>query len=157
MSEVFCVRKDASGSWSWLNHSSKKLIRQRKHLLQLNNQKVVDTSLMGLYHSDFTRRASRRPTPPRRRECFSILWESDTWQWVFDFGIKDEDVIRLSNVNVAWCLCGHCVTMSKHIESLCCREIAGVHHRMPDSADRDACMNHDWPRRRHRAVLGIDV
>ena len=55
---------------------------------------------------------------------------------IFDYGIKDEDAIRLNNVNAARCLCGYCVPMSTHFESVCCRGIAGVQHRMPDRAVR---------------------
>ena len=62
-----------------------------------------------------------------------LLWDSDSGASL-DF--EDEDVSRINNV--AWCVCGHCIPMTTHIESVCCREITAVQHRIPDLSR--ACM-----------------
>jgi len=58
-----------------------------------------------------------------------LLWDSDSSA---SLDLEDEDVSRLNNV--AWCVCGHCIPMTTHIESVCCREITAVQHRIPDRA-----------------------
>ena len=65
-----------------------------------------------------------RPVCEPRSETFSpgscspLLWDSDSCA---SLEFEEGDVSRLNNV--ACCVCGHCIRMTTHIESVCCQEI----------------------------------
>ena len=49
-----------------------------------------------------------------------------------------QEPLALSRVgNVDWCRCGNCIAMATHTESLCCKEMAAIEHRM---ASGDSCI-----------------
>ena len=71
------------------------------------------------------------PVCEPRSETFSP-WSSSPLLWDSDSGASLDFESRLNNV--ACCVCGHCIPMTTHIESVCCREITAVQHRIPDRA-----------------------